>query len=325
MINIEDIKTEFGLFYKDGGQGLKDVARRLQQRSVSEQALGDLRITTETKLHKASSEMTRVMQAFQKGWTPISTISFDVESIDLHSWKIDAEVYPDEIEESWLGFLASSDLDRKTWPFVKYWIDSVLKQYEYDYEMHEVFHGVRGVITPKTATEAGKSINGFNKVINDLITAGKTAPIMDVAVPTDPVEFVTYMEKMTNEIPAIYRGMLEPWRMSEELGERFVDGMDKKYNGTYARENDLFKIRNRPATIATYKNENGVVIPGLPSHHGSEKIWTTIRGNSVVGKKKQGNSGILRLENIDRLVKAYTDGYTGVGFWVGGYVFTNDK
>lgn len=324
-----DVVAEYGAYYRAEGQGLKDLFRLFTQRSATEQYFSDFRVTEKTKIEKATAEITRVLQRFQKAWTPIGNTTFKIEPIELKKWKIDVQETPDDLEESWLGFLASNDLDRTKWPFVRYWIEElILKQAEHDWEMNEVFAGVLGTVTPGTATGAGSTINGINKVINDWITAGRTAPLVTGAVPTDPVAFVNYIETFVKEIPKVLLPSLEPIRMSQELGQRYMDGMELKYNTNYERASNLIKVHNMPVTIATQTVEtNGekFTIPGLPSHNGSEKIWTTLKGNSVLAKKKPGNETAMKVENVDRTVKVYTDAYRGLGFWIPEYILVNDK
>src|SRR5690606_12675307 len=101
---------EHGAFYKAGGQNVNDLIAMIYQGSVTEQYFSAIR-TDKTKIDKASAEITSVLQAFQKQFTAKGNSTFKPRSIELTKLKIDVEEYPDDIEQSWLGFLSSSNLD----------------------------------------------------------------------------------------------------------------------------------------------------------------------------------------------------------------------
>src|SRR3546814_6502021 len=89
-ITITDVITEWGAVYRAGGEGVKDLLTKLKQRSVTAKYF-PTRITEKTVLEKALAEFTRVLQRFQKGWTPIGGTTFTPEKIPLYKLKIDLE------------------------------------------------------------------------------------------------------------------------------------------------------------------------------------------------------------------------------------------
>lgn len=314
-IVITDIITEFGNYYRPGGQGLKDLMKKLMQKSVTESYF-PRRITEATVLEKALVEFARALQRFQKQWTPIGGATLTPAKIPLFKLKIDEEFYPDEIEESWLGFLADNNLDRKQWPIVRYMVEGALDKAQEDLELLEIYKGVVGTITPGTATAAGESLNGIRKTINDAITAGGVTPVALGAIPTDPADFVTYVEDLVKSAPRLLINQLDHVFMDQDRAELFRDGMTAKYNVNYLAVEDakLTKMRH-----------NNITVVGLPSMDGSDKIWATPKFNRQMGIKKPANEGIMRIENVDRLVKIYTDYYKGYGFWIDEYIVTNDQ
>src|SRR5690606_36150143 len=201
-IVITDIIAEFNAYYRPGGQGMKNLITKLLQRSVTE-AYFPRRITEATIMDNALVSFQRALQRFQKQWTPTGGATFVPTSIPLTALKIDEEFYPDEIEESWLGFLADNNLDRKTWPLVRFMVEGALDKAQEDLELLEIYKGVVGTITPGTATAAGESLNGIRKTINDAITAGSTTSTALGALPTDPAAFVEYVEALVKSAPRL--------------------------------------------------------------------------------------------------------------------------
>src|SRR5690606_33350600 len=112
---------------------------------------------------------------------------------------IDLQETPDDLEESWLGFLADSNLDRKTWPFIRWYLTNALIQAEKDLEMNEIYLGVPGTITAGTATAAGTSLKGIKKQINEMNTAGTGGKVTLGAVPTtDGKLLVKYVQDLVD-------------------------------------------------------------------------------------------------------------------------------
>src|SRR5690606_17915047 len=205
---ITDIIAEFNAYYRPGGQGMKNLITKLLQRSVTE-AYFPRRITEATIMDNALVSFQRALQRFQKQWTPTGGATFVPTSIQLTALKIDEEFYPDEIEESWLGFLADNNLDRKTWPLVRFMVEGALDKAQEDLELAEIYHGVLGTLTPGTANAAGTSLNGIKTTINAHITAAKTVPVVVGAAPSTALAYVNYIEEIINSTPRLLRNNLD--------------------------------------------------------------------------------------------------------------------
>jgi len=318
-ILASNVIAEWGAVYRAEGQGIKDILTKLMQRSVTAGYFPS-RITEKTVLEKVTAEFARVLQRFQKGYTPIGSTTFEPVKIPLYKLKIDLQETPDDLEESWLGFLADSGLNRKDWPFIKWYLTNALIQADKDLELNEIYYGVPGAITPGTATAAGTSLKGIKKQINEANTAGTLLKVTLGAVPSTATdagkkELVEYVETMIKSTPRLLRNELDFVFLNEDLHDDFRDGMRLKYNTNYeaVAESKITKLRN-----------DNISVVGLPSMAGSSKIWTTPQWNRQAGFKKPGNDKIFQVENVDRTVKAYTDYYKGFGFWILQYLVSND-
>ena len=273
-----------------------------------------LRIATDTApIRSALGTFSDVLQRFQKEWTPKGTVAFTTKEIAMQHIKIDSDVYPDEIEDTWLGFLANEELDRKTWPLVKWWLEGLLEKGAENLEKNEIFWGVPGTITPGTPTASGTNILGIRKQINTAITAGDIVASIVGAAPSDPVLFVTYVATFWGTIPEIEQKEIDTIIMSRTLRTRFMKGMDIKYNTQYKQVSDLVSLKYHPVTIS-----------GVASFEGSTKMVATPKWNRQRIVKKPNNQNIMLVTSLHRLVSATTDYYKGFGFWVDQYVHTND-
>ena len=75
---------------------------------------------SEDTIYRATlSQLNRIVQPFQKAFTPIGTTKFTPNQFDLYKLKVDMEETPDDLESSYLGFLAAQpEQDRSNWLFV---------------------------------------------------------------------------------------------------------------------------------------------------------------------------------------------------------------
>lgn len=313
-ITAADVVTEWGALYRPQGQGVKDIMLKLRQKSVTAGYFPQ-RITDATIMEKVSAAFARVLQRFQKTYTPIGGTTFEPVKIPLYKLKIDVLETPDDLEETWLGFLADSSLKRQDWPFIKWYLSMLADQADSDLERYEIWSGVPGSITQGTATAAGASLKGIKKQINEANDAGKLNLINMGAVPADAEDFVDYIEDMWAQTDRLLRNEIDFIFMEEDKKDLFRDGMRAKYNTMYNQvgDNDITKLRN-----------NNVQIIGLPAMVGSDKIWYSPSWNRQAGFKKPGNVNVFQVENVDRNVKAYTDYYKGFGFWLPEYLTSND-
>jgi hypothetical protein len=322
-MDVSQLIADFGNYYLQEGQNASRLfsvlnftqARDPRQR---EQLTADLLtpvMTDETIWRASETRMTRLLQAFQKAWTPVGEASFIPIEIRMFKMKADFQDYPDDIEESWLGFLASNQLDRKTWPIVRYLVEQLMiPQLVEDYELNEIYKGVAAAPTPGTPGAAGASMNGLGKVIADQITAGRIAAITTGPIETDPVLFVDQVNDFAKSIDLRYRSVPMTLNMDKELAWRYEEGFDLKYNQNYRQMEGNYRVR--------YTN---MEVRGVHSMAGSSRIWATPKANVVKLMKKTQNMKQFKIENTDRLVKLYTDFFSGVGFVIPELVFCNDQ
>lgn len=312
-ITISEIIAEFGAKYVKGSQDMKNLQTAIWQKTETDQLFG-LWPTEDTVAYKATAQITGVLQAFQKDFTPKSDTSFTLEKIPLYHVKIDEKIFPDEIMPSWLGFLADGKVKRSEWGIVRYWLEEmIVNKMKEDLEKNECFKGVTGVITPGTPTLDGKSLNGIRKTIRDGYTAGKTNMITMGAVPTDAVEFVDYVEDFIDQIPEIHADLIDVLPMNKTLFKRFRKGMRAKYNMNYDQA-EITKVI-----------DTDISVKGLASHAGSDMLWATMKANRANPQKWGGNVGVFDVQAIDRQVKALSDWWMGYGFWYLPYVYHTDR
>lgn len=313
-MNITDIITEFGAYYINQGQNMSRLYRLLRAPAETEMFLSTI-ITDDTEWRAAKTSINKVLQPFQKSWTPKGAATFIARAIKQFKLKADAEEYPDDLEASWLGFMADNKLDRKVWPFIRWFIEQeFIPQIKEDYELDAIYWGKRKEPTSGTAGETYESMDGLRLGINKAILDDVCTPITLGAWDSDDEVLVSQFEEFADGINKKYWGVPMTIMTSKTLERRFHRGYKKKYGlHTTYKDNDRGEV-----------DFSNLSIKGLHSQEGSDKIWCTAKGNAVRIMKASSNMETARIENVDRLVKMYTDFWKGVGFILGEIIFTND-
>lgn len=325
-MDIEEVQTEYDAVYRNGGQ---DQTRLLQRPFISAgtEALFGLLPTDDTSYQMAETSLDRILQPFQKGWTPLGNFKATPIVLNQFPLKVDLEESPDTLETSWLGFLADNKLDRTEWPFVRYLVEKhVYGQIDEDYEMREIYFGKYVAPTAGTPGAAGTSMDGIRTIINRAISAGQISPMLLGAIPSDPQAFCDYVEAFVEGFSVRYQGQAMEVCMNPTLARRYARGRGKKYGQDTNNTGPKPIIAGNGDVLVRIPIEytNHVVI-GLNSMGASEKIWATIAANRKRLTKKSVNTKQVRLETAKRQIAIYTDFYKGVGFPLLPAVFTNDR
>lgn len=310
---IADVVAQFGAYYLNNGQNLARLYELLRRATTTESMFSPIN-SDDTIWRAAKSLYTRVVQPFQKAFTPLASVTFVPVEIKQFKIKVDAQEYPDDLEASWLGFLDGPEIDRKAWPFVRWYTEVYLiPQIKQDIELLEIYQGVRVEPTAGTPGAAGTSLDGLKKTINGHITAGRITPIATGALQVLPEDFVDQMEEWADGIDKAYWSIPMMLGCSETLARRFLRGQERKYG----------KNTGGGALGLTINNTN-ISLQGLPSHQNTDKFWCTPKANAVMLRKRIQNQTQVQVESIDRLLKFFTDFSMGIGFIIPQIVFTND-
>jgi hypothetical protein len=323
-INSSAVVTQWGSNYENTGQGMKDIRKQIKQPVVSENYITDISASENQIAKSVYVTMSELTQAYQEAFTPKGTVTFKPNEIILREIKADFEIknLRELYNSKYLGFLKSSSLDYASHPFVGWFVSEyVLPQMEDDRELEMIHNGIYLTPTPGTAGLAKNSVNGFKKIIEDGITATTITPTATGAWETDPKLFVGQVNDwIENAIGRLNRRRLETVRLNETLFDRYTEGMEQLYNVNYPRltEEKLSEVR-------LSGRASGIMLAGLPSMGDNERIWTTVKGNSVKRTRFADVGKTVMVWQTDpRIVKGFTEYELGYGFFVNELVFCNE-
>ncbi|HRN79984.1 MAG TPA: hypothetical protein PKY29_04495 [Ferruginibacter sp.] len=313
-ITSSEIVSQFGEYYIDAGQNENNIHQTLRE-SFADSEDFTVIDTEDTVLREVNTEFTEVLQPFQTGFTPKGSTTFLPKEIKLFNVKVDQSFYPDALKNRWIAFLTSNNLDRTTWPFVRWFIEQyVLPQISHDM-VKNLYGAVYASPTPGTAGAANTSFNGLKQIINAAITAGDITPITTGTPSATPATWAGQVESFCKSIPELYWDTPMGIQMSRALGLRYKEGRRIKYNSNYAQISDAMAVQDFESMIVKQRG----------SLTGTSKIWATPKANAIMAFKGGSNRNIVEVEKVDRIVKVYTDFWFGIGFINHALVFTNDQ
>jgi hypothetical protein len=310
-ITVTDVVSEFGNYYINEGQNMARLTQKLHRPSITAGYFA-LRPTMDNLYRVADAEVSRVLQPFQKAFTPLGNTTFKPHSIPLFKLKVDVEENPHDIADIWLGFLEGQQVDPKEWPFVRFWLEELVSnRMMEDFELNEAYLGVHAAPTPGTAGAISTAMDGIKEVFTT--EAARINISAMGAVPAGAEDFVSYVEEFVAGIEKEHRRRIDHIFMNEDLSLKYRQGKRSKYNMNYAQETDLDRVIDFPQCT----------VVGLPSMSTAEKLWATLPQNRVRLLKKGDLP--MKVEGMKRAVNAYTDYSIALNFLRPESVFTTDQ
>lgn len=313
-MDISNIILEYGTYYEQAGQNKNRILGMLSQGIETPKYCTPVK-TDDTIFKLSTLSIGDLVQAFQKGWTPKSDIAFKPNELRLHHFKVDLELTPDDIEATWLGFLASEAVDRKDWPLVKFLLEhptqGIIAAINRDMENKEYGKGVATDPSSGVAGVTGQTMNG----LVTLLQAGvDDATINSINIGTlDKDTIFDQIELFVDGISEIYQGVPMNIHLSPTWAKYYH--RDKRAQGFYTIASDA-QIKN------TIDFMPQMVVP-LPSLSGTSTIFATPKTNLLHLTKKLTNKNKIKLEESKRTVNLLADWYEGLGFGMNGVVWTN--
>ena len=306
-INVTNIIKEYGAYYINSGQNMQRLRRLLLFGRETVKYATHIK-TNDTVFRLAESQMTSVVQPFQKTWTPKGDFKFTPNPIPLFHAKVDVDIYPDDIVATWLGFLEGNGLSRKEWPLIRYIMEEhLIKQIENDMELKAYYKGVYEAPISGTAGATENTMDGLKTFFQSDKVSRLTMDPLETTTIYDQLEeaFEQISEEYQN-IPMI-TGVAPKWRRA------FLK--DKRAMGHY-------QITS-PGQIDDTLDFAPVQVVGLPSMINTDDLWITPRNNFLHVTKNMNNSKIFKVEESKRCVSILTDWWEGLGFGINELVWTN--
>jgi len=310
-LTVSSIISEYGAYYEKSGQNMSRILKMITQDTETTKLMTQIK-TDETIFKLAQGTINDLIQPFQKAFTAKGTAVFTPNKIELQHMKVDFEIYPDDIEATWLGFLASENLSRKEWPLVRFLLEQyLLPKMRENLELKVAFKGVQKDPTTDVAGNPEDVMNGIEKLLTLGIAAGTINQVTGIGALNANTIF-DQVEAFHDGISQVYQGVPMVVCMSPAWRKAYF--RDKRANGFYqisgANQIDD-SIDFTPHKVA-----------GLPSMSGSNILWATTKENMLHITKKGQNAGKFLIEESKRCVSIMTDWWEAIGFGINEIVWT---
>jgi hypothetical protein len=308
-ISVSELKSAFGTYI---GTNQKDILTLLTQPTESQKHMTTI-ASADLEYRASKAVVDDLVQGFQKGWTPKGTAIFTPIAIPQRRHKFDWEMYPDDIVDSWLGFMAAENQTRATWPISRYILEKlIMPKINDNRELKLIAKGVYAAPVTGTAQATGLSMDGFITILEKLkIAGGSNINFITLATLTkdnifDQVElFGEGVAELYQDIP-MEVFISRKWFAAYHKKRRDLHGQDLNYAG----QKDVIEGTNMTLTP-------------LPSMNGKEVIFCTPKENFIRLMNRNDGASNITIESVDRQVKIFADWYESVGFGIQEAVFAS--
>lgn len=313
-VDASEIVAQFGAQYKNNGQNMARILKRIYQRSFTASLCRKVQ-TNETVYQWAEDSISEAVQPYQQSWTPKGVLKLTPREIFLRRMKIDKEVSPDEVVASWLEFLADlNDAERKNWPLIIYMWDRELTRKEADMENKVYYKGVYQAPTTGVAGDAVDIMDGLKVQAIDAVSKGGTDYTSLIGT-LDEADIFDQIETLSSKILEEHQEILE--------GEQMIILMSSYWRYKYlkARRDTLGQNVNYDPNKLTVDFLDNLQIVGTPSMTGTKDLIVTTK-NNLIHLYNRSTPPKPAMTESKRKVDMYTDWREAIGFAFNDYVFT---
>lgn len=311
-ISVTALNTAFGAEFR-GESAMKDLKTTLFESSKFD-SLFEIEYTDQTEWRKETGSMSEVLQAYQDTFTDSGTLTFTPSKYSLDAVKIDWSHNYLALKRGFNGWMTRVNENPTASAMARYIMSLLEKQFVEDVEKKACYRGVRVAPTSGTAGPAVNAMDGFKQIINYGIDAGTIVPIAVGASPTDPEDYVDYIEEFCAGIQTPEWDTNMTIAMSKTNYLLYREGFRLKYNLHYKDAEETI-VRTHPAFKV-----DGFVAMGT-----SNKVFCAPKDN-IYKVVCLGDRGELdfHVESVDRKVKVWADVWMKYCIWDHSRFYTND-
>jgi len=309
-IDIAQLKIEFGTYI---ATKQKDILKRLTQETVSMKHMRTI-ASQDLEYRAARAVIDDLVQGFQKGFTPKGTSTFTPLSIVQRRHKVDLSFYPDDVFQSWLGFLTNEGKSRKDWPITKFIIEELVGP-KVDDNRELLLIGKGSYEAPEVGVPqaTGKSMDGFVTILEEQFANPATMVNFFDGGETGALtkeNIVEFIEEFVDWISELYQGI----PMNVFLSPTMFRAYKRKFRDTYGSDSDF-----KGSTELILDSNKKLV--ALPSMAGKEVIFCTPKDNFIRLINSNEGASNIDMQTDVREILVFGDWHESVGFSMAEAVF----
>jgi hypothetical protein len=309
-IDLTELKNEFGTYI---ATAQKEILKRLTQKTESMKYMKTI-ASKDLEHRAAKAVIDNLVQGFQKGFTPKGTATFTPLTLVQRRHKIDMSFYPDDIEESWIGFLMDESKSREDWPITKYIIEElVIPKVDENRELLLIGKGVYAAPVTGVAQATGKSMDGFCTILeNEAVNPATQVNFFDggEAGPMTKENIVEFIEEFVDWISELYQGI----PMNIYLAPSWFRAYKRNFRETYGADNDF-----SGATQVILDSNKKLI--ALPSMAGTDIVFCTPKENFIRLINTNEGASHIEIQADVRQILIFGDWHESVGFGMAEAIF----
>lgn len=328
-ITLTNLKTTFGAYFQDGGQGMKDILKALMVPASFDANWAPQIPTTDTVARMVKADIGDVLQAYQVALTPQSgNVSFNPLERKLSPLKLEKTFTPQEIEDSYVGFMAEDTNKYENYPLTKFVVEQLMvAKYRENWNNGAVFHGVYVAPTTGTAGTVAGSHDGLKTQIADDISNSLITPINSGATfPTDAADAVVYLHdwiKAVKATSAIHSFTVTNYCDKIYVDQAFLDlyreGLPQVYGFNY---NSTGEGLQNAASMVKIPLTN-LTLVGDVAMAGSQRFMMTPKFNRYNRIKKPQSETNFNIDISGRTLTPFADFWRQLSYWDPAYMYVN--
>lgn len=270
---------------------------------------------------RASS--TEVLQPYQPQFTPKGSVDHDETSIRVRPIKLDLTFTEEDLEQfydSWKIEWMNAGKNPLEWTYPRYIYEKELLPQILEEINTNSWSGIYAAPTPGTAGASAASVNGYKKVLADLITASAITPIVIGA---------TTASNARENVEAFLAAI--PEKITKKGGKILMSPAQRRffvtdYRGEFMQAPGVYPQGGGPKKVEV--DDYNVELVSVASMAGSGR-WIFLpngRDNMVwVSRKEYPTYPQIIFDTAPRVLQMYATFYRGYGFEYPQEVYVNDQ
>lgn len=274
-VDVSDLNTEFAEY---STQTSRPVFMLDREAAETRRFLQTIRQRHSWKA--ATAFLSEVMQQFIAKWTPKGAVKFTPNEIIARRHKINLELTPDEVYDSWVTHLYNEGLEPADMPITQFVLELLKERFNEDLELEAAGHGVFVALNESTVSEddpgqaARYSVDGLITILKKnfakTLLSTPTSEMNFFEFPKDDTKanLIENIEAFVDNIPIKRRRKPGIVFCSTQLMTEYNRAYQTKYNTKPVVIEDFYtKIDN-----------SGLYLVGLPSIQDRSIFYTPARG-----------------------------------------------
>lgn len=270
-----------------------------------------------------NAEATEILQPYQGAFTPKGSVTHSEETIRVRPIKLDMEFTEVDLEKWWNSWQVDRfdpEKDPMNWTFPKYILERELMPKFRDDLNRVAWLGEYAAPTPGTAGDAVDAVDGYKKIIADLITANK---IQDYA--TGSITSSNIREKVEEFLAQI------PDEITSKGGVLLMSPKHRRwyvydYRGEFSAIPQIINPDRGPRPV--FADDFNIELKSVATMSGSDRwIFLPNGRQNMVWVSRQGAPVYPNMifKSQARTLQMYATIYRGFGFEYPQEVYTNDQ